>query len=90
MVVIIAGTVWGLDWFPIEYNGVGSYHSVSPDIDPEVDNFLLDTSVATYYLCGHHGEIPLQFTVGEESALCAIREFFTSASLPTSIKWDLD
>lgn len=88
--VIMAGPHWGLNWFPEHHQGVGSYHAVAEVFDPETDALPDTSEVATYFVFGHHSEIPLQYTIPEELAIVGIREFFGSPDRPPSLKWELD
>lgn len=89
MTVIIAGEAWSLDWFPVEYNGLGSHHTVADEYNP---NELLPEKpeVLTYYLLGHHGEVPVPFAISEDKALDAIRQFLFTPEKPCAVHWNLD
>jgi hypothetical protein len=90
IIVIMAGSYWALDWFPENYQGVGSYHTVAETFDPDTDDVPQQPEVATYYIFGYHSEIPLEYTVPEEVALQGVREFFTTVARPTSLRWQID
>jgi hypothetical protein len=90
LIVIMAGPRWALDWFPENYKGVGSYHTVAETFDPETDELPEDLEVATYYIFGHHSEIPLEYTISEGDALRGVREFFETTAKPPSLRWGLD
>jgi hypothetical protein len=86
----MAGPHWALVWFPENYQGVGSYHTLAETFDPDTDDLPEHPEVATYYIFGHHSEIPLEYTVACEEALQGVREFFVTAARPESLKWELD
>lgn len=90
LIVIMAGPLWALNWFPEHYQGVGSYHTVAETFDPDTDDLPQHPEVATYYILGHHSEIPLAYLISEEDAVRGIREFFATAERPSSMKWQLD
>lgn len=90
LTVIMAGPHWALDWFPEDYQGVGSYHTVADTFDPDTDTLPQHPEVATFYIFGHHSEIPIEYTVSERDALLGVEEFFTTTSRPSALKWELD
>src|SRR5262245_40598728 len=69
LIVIMAGPHWALVWFPENYQGVGSYHTVAEAFDPDTDDLPENPEVATYYIFGHHSVIPVEYTVSGEVAL---------------------
>ena len=90
LIVIMAGPYWALVWFPENYQGVGSHHTVAETFDPDADELPELHEVATYYIFGHHSEIPLEYTIPEADALRGVREFFDTTARPPSLKWELD
>jgi hypothetical protein len=90
MTVVMAGPHWGLNWFPENYNGCGSYHTIADTFDPDLNELPCHPDVATFYIFGHHSEIPLEHTISEEVALRGVREFLSATTRPTSLRWDLD
>ncbi len=90
LIVIMAGPHWALVWFPENYQGVGSYHTVAGTFDRDTEDLPQYPEVVTYYIFGHHSEIPLDYTVSEEAALQGVREFFTTSARPESLQWQLD
>ena len=90
LIVIMAGIHWALVWFPEGYDGIGSYHTVAEQFDPDTEVLPQNPEVATYYIFGHHSEIPLQYTIPEEDALRGVREFFDTSLNPPSLRWERD
>jgi hypothetical protein len=90
LIVIMAGPHWALDWFPDDYKGLSSFHTVSDLFDSDTDELPQNPEVVTYYIFGHHCEIPLEYTVSEEAALLGVREFVKSSDRPASLKWQKD
>jgi hypothetical protein len=91
MVMIVLGADrCCMDWFPNDYSGTGSYHTVAETFDPAIQRIPADPEVITYYFFGHHSEVPLECTVAKEEAFEAVREFIKSPGRPRSIRWALD
>ncbi len=90
MTIIIAGEAWCLDWFPVGYDGLGSYHTLADDHSPDRESLPESPELLTYYLLGHHGEVPVQFCISEDQALDAIRQFLFTTEMPSAVRWDLD
>jgi hypothetical protein len=90
LIVIMAGLHWALVWFPEDYQGVGSHHTVNEAFDPDTDELPLSPEVATYFIFGHHSEMPLEYTISEREALRGVREFFETTARPASLRWELD
>ncbi len=90
MTVVLGAARWCLIWFPSDYDGIGSYHTVADGFDPTVDKIAPDPEVLTFYTYGHHSEVPLEYTVPKQQALQAIREFMSSPKRPLAVQWDLD
>ena len=90
LVVIMAGSHWALVWFPEGYEGIGSCHTIPETFDPDIDVLPEDPEVVTYFMFGHHSEIPLEYTISEDDALRGVQEFFDAITRPPSLKWELD
>jgi hypothetical protein len=44
----MAGPHWALVWFPENYQGVGSYHTLAEQFDPDIEDLPQHPEVATY------------------------------------------
>jgi hypothetical protein len=89
--IIVLGTDHScLGWWPKDYQGTGSYHTVAEGFDPDLDQVGPHPEVITYYVFGHHTEVPLEYTISKEQAFDAVREFVLSPGRPRSVRWDSD
>ena len=90
MMIIIGHDRFVCSWWPAGYKGTGSHHTVAEDFDPDVDKLPQNPEVLTYYLFGHHGEVPVQYAISKEAAILAVREFLMSPGLPRCLRWEMD
>jgi hypothetical protein len=90
LTIIVAGDFWFLNWFPENYHehSTGSYHTIG--ISDEHLDLSQDLEVATYFLHGHHGEVPVAWAISEVEAFDGITSFLEASSLPDKLRWALD
>ena len=84
LVVVLGANRSMLNFFPENYDGLGSKHSA--------DLYLAQDSqeILTYYYLTHHSEALLRDTVPRETALECVKEFVTTEGLPAVIHWEDD
>ena len=90
MMAVLGAERCALNWFPKEYNGTGSYHTIAEGFDPDASRIGPKPEVITYFFYGHHSEVPLEYTVPKDDAFDAWREFVLRPGRPQSVRWDLD
>ena len=90
MMIILGDDRSCLAWWPKDYKGMGSKHTVAEGFDPERDRIPSNPEVITYYFFGHHNEVPMQYTIPKEKAFQAVREFLLSPGPASCVRWEMD
>jgi hypothetical protein len=90
MMIVLGSPQSLLAWFPSDYDGLGSRHTVAEGFDPEVDHVQPDSEVITYFFFGHHSEAPVEYTIPKEKAFQAADSFLRSPGPPDCVRWDED
>jgi hypothetical protein len=90
MMIILGAARSCLAWFPGNYNGLGSLHTVSEGFEPGVDHVPPNPEVITYYYFGHHSESPMEYTISKEKAFQAVESFLSAPGPPDCVRWEKD
>ena len=90
IMVILGSDRSSLAWFPSGYDGIGSQHTIAEGFDPEHDRVPPNAEVISYFVFGHHSEVPMEYTVTKDKAFQAVGQFLSSPGPPDSVTWEMD